>query len=86
VSRDDFAGFDYILAMDNENLRNLKAIRPPEFAGHLGLLLAFGSQSSHREVPDPYYGGEAGFQLVLDLIQDASEGLLYHICNNHLRD
>lgn len=84
VSAGDFSSFDYILAMDNQNLTNLKAMQPANYDGHLGLFLAFGGQSDYREVPDPYYGGEAGFQLVLDLIQDASEGLLDHIRRHHL--
>ena len=85
VADSDFSRFDYILAMDKENLRNLQRLRPADFSGHLGLFLEFGRQSRHREVPDPYYGGDAGFQLVLDLIQDASEGLLDHIRHHHLR-
>jgi protein-tyrosine phosphatase len=84
VSAVDFSSFDYILATDNQNLVNLKAMKPANFGGHLGLFLAFGGRSDYREVPDPYYGGEDGFQLVLDLIQDASEGLLDHIRHRHL--
>ncbi len=81
---EDFRQFDYILAMDESNLQHLKAMAPDDYAGHLGLFLDFSSQdfsngNSHREVPDPYYGGDQGFELVLDLIEDASEGLLAHI-------
>lgn len=76
---DDFHQFDYILAMDNANLRDLKQLAPKDYAGQLALFLDFSSQSDYSEVPDPYYGGEQGFELVLDLIEDASEGLLQHI-------
>jgi protein-tyrosine phosphatase len=76
---DDFRHFDYILAMDEPNLQHLKALAPDDYTGHLRLFLDFSGQDSHREVPDPYYGGEQGFELVLDLIEDASEGLLAHI-------
>jgi len=76
VCRADFEEFDYILAMDNENLEHLRSMAPADFSGHLGLFLAFSQQEDHREVPDPYYGGEDGFTLVLDLIEDASTGLL----------
>lgn len=79
VSRSDFDEFDYVLAMDHSNLRDLQALRPSHFSGHLGLFLEFGSHKHHREVPDPYYGGHDGFELVLDLVEDASAGLLTHI-------
>ncbi|WP_039917620.1 low molecular weight protein-tyrosine-phosphatase [Cellvibrio mixtus] len=75
----DFDEFDYVLAMDNSNLRDLHSLRPTHFAGHLGLFLDFGSRKTHREVPDPYYGGNDGFELVLDLVEEAAEGLLTHI-------
>jgi protein-tyrosine phosphatase len=79
VSSVDFDKFDYVLAMDNNNLRDLHRLKPANFAGHLGLFLEFGSRKSHREVPDPYYGGSDGFELVLDLVEEAAEGLLTHI-------
>lgn len=78
----DFVHFDYVLAMDQQNLQALKTICPADFAGHLALLLEFGQQTSYREVPDPYHGGSDGFELVLDLIEDAADGLLEHILNN----
>lgn len=75
----DFDEFDYVLAMDNANLRDLHSLKPVHFSGHLGLFLDFGSRKNHREVPDPYYGGDDGFELVLDLVEEAAEGLLAHI-------
>ena len=75
----DFENFDYILAMDKANLRDLKRICPKDFTGHLGLFLQFGKQTQYDEVPDPYNGGSAGFELVLNLVEDAAEGLLNHI-------
>ena len=75
---EDFAEFDYVLAMDHENLLNLKAIKPSNFTGHLGLFLDF-AEVSESEVPDPYYGGDSGFEHVLDLVEAASEGLLQEI-------
>ncbi|RVU30982.1 low molecular weight protein-tyrosine-phosphatase [Neptunomonas marina] len=78
VSASDFEAFDYILAMDNENLANLQAIAPQDYDGHLGLLLDF-AQCVESEVPDPYYGGESGFEHVLDLVENASMGLLVDI-------
>lgn len=78
VCAEDFAAFDYILAMDESNLANLQRICPDGFAGYLGLFLDF-AQATEREVPDPYYGGSDGFDHVLDLAEDASAGLLRHI-------
>lgn len=74
----DFARFDYILAMDSQNLRALKDMEPKNWRGHLGLFLDFAGQDN-ADVPDPYYGGPAGFENVLDLIERASRGLIAHI-------
>lgn len=76
---DDFARFDYILAMDRMNLGNLQAMAPKHYRGHLGLFLEFSRQRTYTQVPDPYYENESGFDLVLDLVEDASRGLLERI-------
>ena len=76
VGPDDFKNFDYILAMDKQNLRDLQAMRPGQDRCHLSLFLDFATDTSLREVPDPYYSGEAGFEEVLDLVEDAARGLL----------
>jgi len=80
-SPDDFGRFDYVLAMDRENLDNLEALAPDRrFAGHLGLLRAFDPTARpEAEVPDPYYGGARGFDDVLDLCEAACLGLLERI-------
>lgn len=83
VSAEDFHRFDYIIAMDTQNLANLEAMKPADFKGHLGLLLSFG-HSDEREVPDPYYGGEEGFYHVIELIEDAVHGLLDDIRKHYL--
>ena len=69
VTRTDFADFDLLLAMDAANLRALRRIAPPG-TDHKVRLLA------HVDVPDPYYGGEDGFETVLDLVDDACRRLL----------
>lgn len=79
VSVADFDEFDFILAMDNANLSDLKLMAPSHYQGHLGLFLDFAQRSPHREVPDPYYGEAEGFNLVLDLIEDAASGLLLQL-------
>ena len=83
VTSADFAQFDYIIAMDNANLKDLREMQPQGYAGHLGLFLDFSEQSAVEEVPDPYYGGEEGFEQVFDLIEEASQGLLRHIQSRH---
>ncbi|HEX8739063.1 MAG TPA: low molecular weight protein-tyrosine-phosphatase [Casimicrobiaceae bacterium] len=75
ISRDDFTRFRWILAMDEHNLRDLAALRPTGFAGHLGLALDLAPGIGVREVPDPYYGGAAGFEAVLDLLERATPAL-----------
>jgi len=79
VSRADFAEFDYVLAMDEVNLRSLRRLCPPEHASKVRLFLEFASETRVREVPDPYYGGARGFEHVLDLVEDASRGLIEHL-------
>jgi low molecular weight protein-tyrosine phosphatase len=84
VSREDFGRFDYVLAMDRANLAILQRLRPREAESHLGLFLEFSGQHEESEVPDPYYGGSEGFERVLDMVEDAADGLLRHIRLNHL--
>lgn len=79
----DFNDFDYILAMDKQNLRDLRQLSPADYAGHLGLFLDFAQGTGVQEVPDPYYGGSSGFADVLDLIESASEGLLQQLREAH---
>lgn len=86
VQRQDFAVYDYILAMDGANLSDLKALCPEDYPGHLGLFLAFAKDIDIEDVPDPYYGGSDGFSQVLDLIEAASEGLLHAINTEQIRD
>ena len=83
VSPRDFSEFDYVLSMDNSNLHDLKLIVPAAVKTQPDLFLNFATQSQEREVPDPYYGGANGFEHVLDLIEDASRGLLVAIRERH---
>ncbi len=79
VCRGDFEQFDYILAMDGDNLASLQRLAPASYAGHLSLFLDFHPESTLLEVPDPYYGGSEGFAQVLDMIEIAGQGLLTQI-------
>jgi len=75
----DFERFDFILAMDEDNLRYLYEQSPEDHRAKLGLFLEFSAAGAETEVPDPYYGGSAGFERVLDLVEAASESLLQKI-------
>jgi protein-tyrosine phosphatase len=73
----DFDSFDMIVAMDEENLQSLKTVaRKQDDLKKLCMMTDFSKNWNYREVPDPYYGGEEGFELVLDLLEDSCEGLL----------
>ena len=75
LREEDFEQFDYIIAMDQDNLALLIEQADEEHHEKIRLFLEF-SAAGQAEVPDPYYGGAAGFERVLDLIDDASRGLL----------
>ena len=75
----DFDRFDYVLAMDRDNLSDLRGLAQPRHHGKVFLFLDFASQVSESEVPDPYYGGPQGFEHVFDLVDAAAEGLLTEI-------
>jgi protein-tyrosine phosphatase len=83
VGREDFDRFDWILAMDRGNLRELRSLRPPDGRGHLGLFLDFAPHLGLQDVPDPYYGGGTHFERVLDLIEQASDSLVAHLFARH---
>ena len=83
---DDFDRFDYILAMDRENMRHLWLARPDGFEGSLQLFCDFTRRRKGKDVPDPYYGGPHGFEKVYRLISEASEGLLDAIVEEHYPD
>lgn len=76
VVPEDFERFDLLLAMDRDNLALLKRGARPEHHAKLGLFMSYASRFDTDEVPDPYYGGEQGFELVLDMAEDAARGLI----------
>jgi protein-tyrosine phosphatase len=69
--------------MDEENYQNLLAIAAPELEGKIQLFLEYAPDRPEREVPDPYFGGDAGFERVLDMIEEAAHGLLAHLRQRH---
>ena len=85
IGSDDILNSDYLIAMDKSNVDNLKLMVPPKMRDKLMLFLKFAPSQDREDVPDPYYGGgPGGFEIVLDLVEDASRGLLTYICHNDL--
>lgn len=76
ISPDDFTRFDYILVMDRSNLADIENRFPPAERRRVRLLLEFAGNPSDGEVPDPYYGGESGFDRVFGMVEDAAHGLI----------
>lgn len=87
LRKDDLSAFDYILVMDENNLRTVRAMTASkEEAEKVHLITDYLMQfrKLHNHIPDPYYGEASGFELVLDLLEDACEGLLLTIKKDHL--
>ncbi|MBK7103764.1 MAG: low molecular weight phosphotyrosine protein phosphatase [Ignavibacteriae bacterium] len=80
----DFENFDYIIAMDKDNFRNLLSLdTEKKFAKKIFMMTNFSSENKYNEVPDPYYSGPEGFELVLDILEDSCYGLLNKIISDH---
>ena len=75
----DFQHFDFVVAMDRDNLAVLQRRKPAAARSQVSLFLEFAPETGVAEVPDPYYGGPNGFEEVLDLIEAASRGLIQHL-------
>ena len=83
VSSADFRRHTMILAMDHENMARLEQLCPPALQHKLQLLTQFCIRHRSSTVPDPYYGGANGFEKVLDLVEDACDGVLDHLARLH---
>lgn len=83
VTTDDFYHFDLIIGMDDHNITELKR-KAPDWDGvqKIRKMTDFSTKKRYDHVPDPYYGGASGFELVLDLLEDACQGLLDSIREN----
>jgi protein-tyrosine phosphatase len=84
VAETDFARFDLVLAMDQQNLAALRSRCPTDKTERLRLLMEFARRHDALEVPDPYYGNAKAFELVLDMIEDACESLVDHVRDRYL--
>lgn len=76
ISTEDCEKFDHIVVMDNDNHMNVRMMCPQQHQHKIHKMMDFSPSSKYTEVPDPYYGGDQGFELVLDLLENASNGLL----------
>ncbi len=76
VINGDFEDFDYLLAMDDENYSILINACPEQYKTKVKYFLDYAPYLNERQVPDPYYGGQYGFERVLDMIEEASAGFL----------
>ena len=79
VNATDFERFDYILAADAMNVKQLKAMCPTRLAHKIEYLLDYGGEEEEFEVPDPYQGEAKDFELALDLIEEGCRGLLEYL-------
>jgi protein-tyrosine phosphatase len=79
IQSGDFDKFDLILVMDRDNLALVREECPPEHRHKVRRLTEFCLTHKRAVVPDPYYGGASGFEHVLDLVEDACEGLIHHL-------
>ena len=79
---EDFERFDYIIGMDQHNLADIRSIEPEAHDATVALMLDYSKKYNEKEVPDPYYGND-GFDMVFDMVKDASIGLMDHIRRRH---
>lgn len=86
VAHQDLDYFDLILAMDRSNLDNLRRMAMPEQQEKIQLFMEYARNFEDDEVPDPYYGLGHGFDLVLDMVEDASQGLIVELKKKLGRD
>ncbi|TNG02298.1 MAG: low molecular weight phosphotyrosine protein phosphatase [Gammaproteobacteria bacterium] len=79
----DYSKYDYLLAMDQYNYDLLVSQCPDEYLERIRLFMTFSPELGFVEVPDPYYGGDSGFDRVFDMVEAGSRGLLDHIIKSH---
>lgn len=85
LTKQDFENFDLIVAMDADNYADMKAMAPEAGSKQLVMCLDFSSMTNGGNVPDPYYGGQQGFDLLVGMLQDACEGIAKHVSKEPTR-
>ena len=86
INKDDFKKFNYILTMDDSNYKNVLILKKGEINSDfckVRKIQEFANSFLEKEVPDPYFGGDEGFDYVLDILTDSTSGFLDHIFKNH---
>ena len=86
INKNDFQKFNYILTMDDSNYKNVMSLKNREpYSDNCKVrkIQEFAKCFYEKEVPDPYFGGEEGFDYVLDILTDSIDGFLDHIFKNH---
>lgn len=84
LKNNDFEEFDYVIGMDEDNMHNMKSFLPKaEYSNKMSQMTDYCTKDNPGHVPDPYYGGHEGFEQVLDILEDACEGLLKQIKDEH---
>lgn len=83
LQQQDFEVFDHVLAMDEDNLSGMMRLCPSDLRPRLGLFMDYAPGLGLSEVPDPYYGGQDGFEYCYELVREAGEGLLQKIIDDH---
>lgn len=83
VAADDLHAFDLVLAMDRQNLRDLRSIAPPDLPGdRIRLFRSFDPEGPDEDVPDPYYGGPQGFQEVVTLVRRTARAIVAELVHD----
>ena len=84
IRYDDLQTFDYIITMDSDNYEDVTALDSTgQYSGKIFMMTDYAKDHADKSVPDPYYGGSQGFELVIDLLEDSCEGLLNQIKINY---
>jgi protein-tyrosine phosphatase len=83
IDDSDYERADYVVAMDRMNLTNIVAWAPAGYSGELKLLMDYCGNAGNTQIPDPYYGDDSAFDLVIAQIENAAAGLLTYICAKH---
>jgi len=85
IQKEDLHHFDYILAMDENNYRNIKQLQAqePEINAHIFKMRHFDPMAPDKDVPDPYHGGQEGFEEVYQMLHRAAQNFLTYLRENH---